>query len=227
MPIVQNEWWQKAHLDGSWSVSPGFIEMSVCENGSHFSLRQEQNCLIWLWGQSILGHIIEDFHLDDLEYPACLPGWFGTSASLGNQETTAPEGAAKDGRCVGLTICLPPPYGCSCAAGFTHPDVLGPTCTQGPILQVPIFTPSNEVTQPPENRCHRPVLPFHQLVHQLSCGSDNTKIPQIHHENTKIPQIHHETLDVAHYSVSKLLPSCIYNVCIVASSHGLSSPGCP
>ncbi|XP_063863500.1 uncharacterized protein LOC135102341 isoform X3 [Scylla paramamosain] len=193
---------------------------------------------------------------------ACLPGWFGNKCQFRcDQETIGIRGAAKDGRCVGLTICLPPPYGCSCAAGFTHPDVLGPTCTQecskghfgadcsqrcldcvedkcdpfsgtctegcksgtdcrqGPPSPSATFTPQQRsyTASWEVSDVNAQYFLSHQLVHQLSCGSDNTKIPQIHHE----------ALDVAHYSVSKLLPHASYNVCIVASSSkGLSSPGC-
>ncbi|XP_069185096.1 receptor-type tyrosine-protein phosphatase S isoform X1 [Procambarus clarkii] len=56
---------------------------------------------------------------------ACPRGSFGSSCQFTCQKTTLGFSPATEGQCEKLTICLPEPYGCSCAPGYT-----GPFCDQ-------------------------------------------------------------------------------------------------
>ncbi|XP_050687645.1 receptor-type tyrosine-protein phosphatase T-like isoform X2 [Eriocheir sinensis] len=64
---------------------------------------------------------------------ACPAGWFGNkcqfSCSQDLRGTQVGEEEERERSCRGLTICQPYPYGCSCAAGFSH-DQPGRTCSK-------------------------------------------------------------------------------------------------
>ncbi|XP_050709126.1 uncharacterized protein LOC126993939 isoform X2 [Eriocheir sinensis] len=64
---------------------------------------------------------------------ACPAGWFGNkcqfSCSQDLRGTQVGEEEERERSCRGLTICQPYPYGCSCAAGFSHYR-LGRTCSE-------------------------------------------------------------------------------------------------
>ncbi|XP_069185384.1 uncharacterized protein [Procambarus clarkii] len=51
----------------------------------------------------------------------CSRGSFGSSCQFTCQEATLGFSPATEGQCEKLTICLPEPYGCSCAPGYTGP----------------------------------------------------------------------------------------------------------
>ncbi|XP_069185368.1 angiopoietin-1 receptor-like [Procambarus clarkii] len=52
---------------------------------------------------------------------ACPRGSFGSSCQFTCQKDTLGFSPATEGQCEKLTICLPEPYGCSCAPGYTGP----------------------------------------------------------------------------------------------------------
>ncbi|XP_069942232.1 receptor-type tyrosine-protein phosphatase T-like isoform X2 [Cherax quadricarinatus] len=58
---------------------------------------------------------------DTCQY-ACLPGTFGAQCQLACDRKTLEFNVNKDGDCRSLIICLPKPYGCSCAPGYTYLD---------------------------------------------------------------------------------------------------------
>lgn len=62
---------------------------------------------------------------------ACLPGRFGVNCQLKCDYETLEFNLNEDGKCSGITICLPEPYGCSCAPGYTYnKGADNPYCTQ-------------------------------------------------------------------------------------------------
>ncbi|XP_042242930.1 tyrosine-protein kinase receptor Tie-1-like [Homarus americanus] len=64
---------------------------------------------------------------------ACARGSFGHNCQLRCNEDTLGFTIAQDGDCRGLIICLPEPYGCSCAPGYTSSSSSNdtdPICTQ-------------------------------------------------------------------------------------------------
>ncbi|ROT69632.1 putative receptor-type tyrosine-protein phosphatase S-like [Penaeus vannamei] len=56
---------------------------------------------------------------------ACLPGWFGASCQLPCRRDLIGFQVPEEGKCSGLTFCVPAPYGCSCAPGYK-----GPACDE-------------------------------------------------------------------------------------------------
>ncbi|XP_069185010.1 uncharacterized protein [Procambarus clarkii] len=65
---------------------------------------------------------------------ACLPGTFGEKCQLRCDFATLGFATTREGDCHGLVICLPEPYGCSCAPGYTYLETYdgntNPICTR-------------------------------------------------------------------------------------------------
>ncbi|XP_069185018.1 receptor-type tyrosine-protein phosphatase T isoform X2 [Procambarus clarkii] len=65
---------------------------------------------------------------------ACLPGTFGEKCQLRCDLATLGFATTREGDCHGLVICLPEPYGCSCAPGYTYLETYdgstNPICTK-------------------------------------------------------------------------------------------------
>nr|XP_045584855.1 uncharacterized protein LOC123746991 isoform X2 [Procambarus clarkii] len=65
---------------------------------------------------------------------ACQPGTFGEQCQLRCDAATLGFPVTEEGDCRGLVVCLPAPFGCSCAPGYTyyrqHNGASSPICTK-------------------------------------------------------------------------------------------------